>query len=84
MGEYMFGVGNGRLTERTAKAAERIARRHGCCLVRDSEVDGSSPRYWFSGPNRGEPFDRDMAAAVKRDLIAAGVVGTDGCLRTKR
>lgn len=83
MGEYIFGVGDGRLAEKTAKAAGRIARRHGCWLVRYTEGDGSSPRYWFSGPNRGEPFDRDMAAAVKRDLIAAGVAGDDGRLPTK-
>lgn len=56
---------------------------HVCWLVRYTEGDGSSPRYWFSGPNRGEPFDRDMAAAVKRDLIAAGVAGDDGRLPTK-
>ena len=71
MSEYMFGLGVGHLSRR----ADKIARRHGAILINYCEpgckcgygCNGECPackRHWFTGPNRGEPFNSDMARAV--------------------
>ena len=70
MGEYHFGVGRGRAKH--VQRIDRIARKHGadfvCC-----NLPGDGWRYWFSGPNRGFPFDGAMARAVEADLEAVGL-----------
>jgi hypothetical protein len=80
-GEYMFGLGAGWLPAR----ADRIAQKHGAVLVNYTDPQcacgqGCKPhtcrqarRHWFAGPNRGAPFDRQMADAVLADLRKAGV-----------
>ena len=72
MGEYMFGLGRGRVSDATYKAAEDIAKRHDCTLNLYQDP-GQGPRYWFAGPNLGEPFDGAMRSAVIADLDAAGL-----------
>lgn len=72
MSEYFFGLGRGRIPSKIAKRADAIASKHGACLV-NPRLPGEGYRYWFAGPNRGEPFDRAMARAVLDDLDAAGV-----------
>ena len=70
--EYFFGLGPGHLGRREA----RIAQKHGATLVNYTDpqcvcgggcVMGECPgsrRHWFAGPNRGEPWDRRLAARV--------------------
>jgi hypothetical protein len=82
MSVYMFGGGKGHLPER----ADGIAMEHGASLVNHVDPGCScghgcrpgkcprSRRHWFTGPNRGEPFDRDMARAVEADLVEAGLI----------
>lgn len=80
MSEYLFGLGRGHLT----KKADRIARKHGVCLVNHTDPGCScgygcagectaNRRHWFAGPNLGEPFDSRMARAVEADIDAAGI-----------
>lgn len=67
----LFGVGHARVAEKTADKANTIARKHGCWFI--NIKDGNTYRYWFEGPNRGEPFDGQMAAAVMASIEAAGI-----------
>ena len=64
---YHFGLHSGHLTSE----ADRIARRHGATHVNYTEPNGER-RGWHSGPNRGEPFDSDLAAEVLAAVDAAG------------
>lgn len=82
MSEYMFGSGKGHLPAK----ADKIAGKHGASLVNYTDAaclcgHGCPPhrckasrRHWFVGPNRGEPFDRDLAKAVESDLARAGLI----------
>lgn len=73
MSEFLFGVGRGRVDAKKAKQVDAIARRHGARFI-TATMPGDGPKYWFSGPNAGFPFDRDMAEDVHADLAAAGIV----------
>ena len=84
MSEHMFGGGPGHLSRR----ADRIAKRHGAVLVNHTDPGcrcgyghvrdcPACRRHWFAGPNQGSPFDERRAAAVLRDLRAAGIVAAD-------
>jgi hypothetical protein len=50
---------------------DRIARKHGAWFCSPNMPEG--PRYWFSAPNRGEPFDSATAKAVLTECTAAGL-----------
>ena len=65
--EYLFGVGNGDVSDREKSRVNRIAQKHGAAFVRYRGPEGHG-RYWFSGPNRGEPFDSKMAQAVLQEV----------------
>ena len=77
MSEYMFGGGPGYLSQK----ADRAARKHGAGLVNYTDAEclcgrGCRPhtckrsrRHWFAGPNRGDPFDGAMAAAVLAEPV---------------
>ena len=71
MSEYHFSTGRGKVSGRLAKRADAVARKHGAYFVAADLPEG--PRYWFSGPNLGHPFDAAMARAVREDLAAAGL-----------
>lgn len=60
--------------------ADRIARKHGCCHVNYSDPTGTR-RGWFAGPNFGDPFNSQLAAAVRADIERHGGFDT---LRIKR
>jgi hypothetical protein len=83
MSEYMFGLGPGWLPDE----ADDIAKKHGAGLVNYTDAQcncghGCPPhtceksrRHWFAGPNRGNPFDQDMAEAVLNEVYAAEMAG---------
>lgn len=73
---YCFGAHDGHLSA----VADRIAKRHGCVHVNYDDPTGTR-RGWFAGPNRGFPFDDQLAAAVRADIDRHG--GLEA-LRTKR
>ena len=68
----MFGVCRVRTTKAQARRLEAIARRHDVSFV---EMVGPDRAYlsWFDGPNRGEPFDRALAKAVREDVEREGL-----------
>lgn len=74
MGEHFFGLGRGKVSERKAKAVERIVRRHGATFTRYVGPGDPEPRFWFACENRGEPFDSQAEREVLDAVAAAGIV----------
>lgn len=72
MSEHMFGVSRKKPSRADAKRMDRIARKHDCALI-EVTLPGTGYQRWFVGPNRGSPFDQQMADAVYADLDAAGL-----------
>jgi hypothetical protein len=73
MQEYNFGYGSHKIRPTTARVLDRIARKHAGAragFVTANMPEG--PRFWFVIPNRGEPFDRDTAAAILAEATQAG------------
>ena len=66
MSEFFFGAGNGRVSQREGKRCDKIAQKHGASFVWVAMPEGH--RFWFASPNRGNPFDRDTAAAVMAEV----------------
>jgi hypothetical protein len=69
MSEHMFGVEHRKLSAREVARRDRICRAdggYGYTQIDDSHGTAAGGRWigWYSGPNRGEPFDRDLAARV--------------------
>jgi len=61
MSEHMFGLYRGHLTARLVK---RVETKFPMVSVTNYTEPRGEKRGWFSGPNRGNPFDRAMAAEV--------------------
>lgn len=61
MSEYCFGLFRGHLTLALIRKIEQ-AFPH-VSVINYTEPRGEK-RGWFSGPNHGNPFDREMAAKV--------------------
>jgi len=79
MSQHMFSVSRNKPSRANARKIESIAKRHACAFV--EYVDpGSKYQNWFSGPNRGAPFDDTMARAVMSDLRAAGLADERGII----
>lgn len=79
MSEFMFGVGRGELTSTAYRKIDKIAGRHGA-TVTNPRLPGTGWKFWFSAPNRGNPFDRQTSDAVFADLRAAGLANDDGLI----
>ena len=85
MNEFLFGLGAGWLP----KSAGTIARQHGAKLANHTSAQctcgygcpidtcKASRRHWFAGPNRGEPFNRQLSAAVMADIDAQRAARAD-------
>lgn len=73
MSEHMFGVTRRRLPAAEVKRRDRICRKHGgygYTQYDESHGTAHGGRWigWFSGPNRGDPFDRQLAHAVMAEV----------------
>lgn len=72
MSEYMWGNTYNKPTRAKAKKMDRICRDEGGYGLNEVNVkEGSTPginnglyQGWFCGPNRGTPFDQEMAQRV--------------------
>ena len=76
MGEYMFGVGAGCVSDDLEEQIDAIAREHGASFINARLPDGD--RHWFTCENRGAPFDSQTADAVMDGLRSAGLLDDDG------
>lgn len=72
MGEYSFGISHTKPTRNIARVMRKIAERHSAYFI-EATLPGTGYQRWFSGPNRGAPFDQAMKDAVIDDLIKAGI-----------
>lgn len=80
MSEYTFGLRGATETRdlcrpKNRAKIRRIETLHG---VTWTSYEGPEKRLrsWFSGPNKGEPFDRSLAADVLASMVAAGLDST--------
>lgn len=84
MSEHMFGLGSKKLSSAEVAKIERIAESHGANFVEHHDPGcgcghgcrddcPANWRYWFTGPNYGEPHDGRLAQAVYADLDVAGI-----------
>ncbi len=66
MSEFIFGVLIGKLTKAQQRARRAAAKKHAATWIYAELPDGY--RSWFSAPNYGAPFDRQLAAAVAAEI----------------
>ena len=64
MSEYMFGVTQTRVTAAEGKYLDRVCEDEGGTGFTTYSQPGTASRGWFTGPNRGEPFDRNLSHRV--------------------
>lgn len=72
MGSFMFGITRGKLTAQELKIRRAVAKKHEINWIY-ADIPGQGLQGWFSGPNYGAPFDRDLARAVAADLSERGI-----------
>jgi hypothetical protein len=77
MSEYHFGVNREKLSGRECTRRDRICRQeggHGYTQMDESRGTAHGGRWigWFSGPNRGEPCDSQLASRVLARVSAKG------------
>ena len=74
--EYMWGAHRGKIGRVNARKMDAIARRVGgpACGFVSTTIPGDGPMAWFYGPNRGAPWDRELAHDVATDVAAAGLI----------
>lgn len=65
MSEYMFGITRIRPTAQVAEQLDRICREEGGTGFQWCGQAGVK-MGWFTGPNRGAPFDRNLRDRVLR------------------
>lgn len=66
--ETFFGLTKVRMSQADGRKLDVIAQEHGATFVGPLSIPGNDLRGWFSGPNRGEPFDRALREAVMADV----------------
>jgi hypothetical protein len=82
---FHFLQGRGHLSRK----AGAIARKYGCVLVNYTNpgcgcgygCDDDCPsnaRHWFNGPNYGRSENDQLAAAIRRELVAAKLIDQNG------
>lgn len=75
MSEYMFGTSRVKPSRKDAKTMAKVAKKHGCDFT-EVVLPGTGYQHWFSGPNRGHPFDQALSKGVYSDLEALGIFRT--------
>lgn len=79
MDTFMFGLTSDKPTRAAAKRMDRICREEGGLgFIENNVKPNTSPgiangRYhaWFTAPNRGNPFNEDMARRVRERIAAS-------------
>lgn len=66
MSAHMFGVERAKLPKREVQRRDRICRQLGGYGYEQIDESHGGGRWlgWFSGPNRGEPLDCELARRV--------------------
>jgi len=71
MSQFCFLSTTGKLSRAEVRRRDAIAAKHGADFNYIREPTGAY-KSWFAGPNRGDPFDRNLSAAVAADLQQSG------------
>jgi hypothetical protein len=74
--EFHFGVSREKPSRHGAALMERVAKKHGACLV-EVTLPGTGYQRWFAVRNLGFPLDREFAAIVIDELRVIGVLTAD-------
>jgi len=64
---FMFGVRHGVVSRAEQRHRESVASRHDCSWIYTRDP-GQGLLSWFEAPNRGDPFNSDLARRVAADL----------------
>lgn len=72
MSEYFFGVGCAKLAASFVKKIEEALKDTDVSLA-NPNLPGEGYRYWFAGPNRGDPWNTEMERDVFERLERAGI-----------
>ena len=72
MSEYHFGYGHGRLSPQEYQRIADIIRKHGMTIT-NAKRPGEGWVYWFAAPDRGEPFNDELAKAVMAEVGSVAV-----------
>ena len=79
--ETFFMVGVGLIPNKQRKKIERVLKKLGDDVDFINPNLPEGPRFWFSGPNLGEPFNSRMERETRAALAAAGLLDADGKLK---
>lgn len=63
MSEFMFGVVQRKMSKAEIATHEKAAEEHGCVFIY-GHFPGDGYKGWFAGPNKGSPFDGQLANRV--------------------
>lgn len=71
---FNFGLTRKKFNSNIGSQLDEIADRHGASFIGPLSIPGSDLTGWFEGPNRGEPFDRNLQRDVTDAIEQAGLV----------
>jgi hypothetical protein len=71
MSEFLFGTTRERLTKRERTLRDRICVQEGGYGFTQIQEPTGDWLGWYAAPNKGEPFDRQLAARVLARVEAA-------------
>jgi len=72
--EYMFGITRVRVSNSVAKKLDAICKAEGGTgFTGPVTIPGNNVKGWFTGPNLGSPFDRDLSNRVQLAIEGAGL-----------
>ena len=71
MSEHMWGIVRSKPSRSQAERFDRICRECGGYGFTEIHLTGKSGNYqgWFSGPNRGYPFDLWLENRVESEIL---------------
>jgi len=74
MSEYMFGITRVRVSNSVAKKLDAICKAEGGTgFTGPVSFPGNDIRGWFTGPNLGSPFDKDLSNRVQNAIVKANL-----------
>lgn len=74
MSEYIFGTTRKKVTKVVARKLDALCKAEGGHgFTGPVSIPGNDTRGWFTGPNLGFPFDRNLAERVKDAVARAGL-----------
>lgn len=74
MSDFQFGVTHRRVTQKEASRLNTICRKEGGFgFIGPVDLPGNPVKGWMRGPNKGLPFDGDLARRVLAAVEAEGI-----------